>query len=317
MAIFLTESDVEKLLSMSDALAAVEYALRDFGNGDAQNQPRQRVRAPRGVLHVMPAGWFARGYMGYKAYTAFRGGARFYFYLFDSNTGEYLAIIAADKLGQMRTGAASGVATKFLARRDAKTAGIIGTGWQAESQLQAVCAARALEKVKCFSRDETRRAKFAEKMAARLNIPIEPVASAQDAVVESDIVIAITTAAQPVVNGEWLKAGAHVNAAGSNWTTRREVDSTAVKRAHAIFADSVAQAKIEAGDLNQAVSENVIGWHQVQELSALVSSRATGRIGDDDITLFKSCGIALEDVAVGALVYERARAQGIGIELPF
>ncbi|MDL1895879.1 ornithine cyclodeaminase family protein [Anaerolineae bacterium CFX7] len=317
MPLFLTESDVEKLLTMDDALRLVEDALRDFGNGAAQNQPRQRIRAPHGVLHVMPAGLFSRGYMGFKAYTSFRGGARFYFHLFDSNTGDYLAIIQADRLGQMRTGAASGVATKFLARKNAKTIGIIGTGWQAESQLEAVCAARNFAKVKCFSRAETRRQQFAAKMSAQLKIEIEPVVSAQDAVVESDVVIAITTAAQPVVNGEWLKAGAHVNAAGSNWTTRREVDSTAVKRAHAIFADSVEQAKIEAGDLSQAVSENAIGWHQVQELSALVSGRAAGRAGDDDITLFKSCGIALEDVAVGARVYERARAQGIGIELPF
>lgn len=171
--------------------------------------------------------------------------------------------------------------------------------------------------MKCFSRDEKHRKEFAEKIAARLNVPIEPVGSAQAAVSDSDVVIAITNASQPVVMGEWLKAGAHVNAAGSNWATRREVDSATVKRADAIFADSVEQAKIEAGDLTLAVAENVIGWHQVQELSALVSGRAVGRSNADDITLFKSCGIALEDVSVGSFVFERAREQGLGVPLPF
>lgn len=317
MPLFLREQDVEKVLTMRDALQLVEDALRDFGNGDAQNQPRQRVRAPQGVLHVMPAGWFTRGYMGFKAYTSFRGEARFYFHLFDANTGAYLAIMEANRLGQMRTGAASGVATKFLARKDAKTIGIVGTGWQAESQLEAVFATRAFDRVKCFSREESHRNNFAEKMSERLDIAIEPVESARDAITASDVVIAITTAAQPVVHGEWLKAGAHVNAAGGNWAARREVDTETVKRARAIFADSVEQAKMEAGDLLLAVSENAIGWHQVQELSALVSGRAIGRANDDDITLFKSCGIALEDVAVGSFVYERAREQGVGRALEF
>ncbi len=315
MPLYLREQEVEKLLTMRDALRLVEDALRDFGNGDAQNQPRQRIRAPQGVLHLMPAGLFTRGYMGFKAYTSFRGEARFYFHLFDANTGAYLAIMEANRLGQMRTGAASGVATKFLARKNAKTIGIIGTGWQAESQLHAVFATRPFERVKCFSRDESHRKQFAEKMSEQLDLTIEPVESAREAIVESDVVIAITTAAQPVVNGEWLKAGAHVNAAGGNWAARREVDTETIKRAHALFADSVEQAKMEAGDLILAVSENAIGWHQVQELSALVSARATGRMSDEDITLFKSCGIALEDVAVGSFVYERAREMKIGNEL--
>lgn len=317
MAIFLTEQDVERLLSVKDAIPRVEMAFRDWGNGAAQNQPRQRIRPPQGVMHVMPGGWFARGYMGFKAYNSFRGSARFYFYLFDANTGEYCAIMEADRLGQTRTGAASGVAAKYLAREDAKTVGIVGTGWQAESQVEAVCAVRNFERVKCFSRDEKNCSDFAEKMSQRVGIAIEPVASAEAAVRDSDVVIAITNAAVPVVLGEWLKVGAHVNAAGSNWAMRREVDSAAVKRAHAIFADSVEQAKIEAGDLTLAVAENVIGWHQVQELAALVSGSAVGRSNSDDITLFKSCGIALEDVAVGSLVYERALEQGIGVPLPF
>ncbi|MCC7161828.1 MAG: ornithine cyclodeaminase family protein [Anaerolineae bacterium] len=316
MPIFIREAEVEQLLAMPDALRVIEDTFRDFGKGGAQNRPRQRIRAPQGVLHVMPAGWLARGYMGYKAYTAFKGDVRFYFHLFDSNTGAYLAIMEADRLGQLRTGAASGVATKYLARRDAKTVGIIGTGRQAEAQLQAVCAVREFETILCFSRDEGKRLEFAEKMSAQLGVRVEPVARAEEAIRESDVAIAMTTAAQPVILGEWLKPGAHVNAAGSNWATRREVDSAAVKRADAIFADSVEQARIEAGDLILAATENVIGWQQVQELSALVTGLAAGRANETAITLFKSCGVALEDVAAGSFVYEQALERGTGVEMP-
>jgi ornithine cyclodeaminase/alanine dehydrogenase-like protein (mu-crystallin family) len=316
MALFLREQDVAQLLTMEDALRLVEDAFRDYSRGDAQNQPRRRIRVPQGVLHVMPGGYSARGYVGFKAYTSFRGQARFYVHLFDAANGDYLAILQADRLGQVRTGAASGVATKFLARNDADTAGVIGTGWQAESQLQAICAVRHFARVKCFSRDPERRLAFARQFSALLNVSVEPVESARDAVIDSDVVVAVTTAAQPVIMGEWLKPGAHVNAAGSNWATRREVDNAAVKRASAIYADSVEQAKLEAGDLMLAVAENVIGWHQVRELSSLVGGWDTGRVNAEDITLFKSCGIALEDVAVASFVYERAREFGVGSELP-
>ena len=317
MPIFLSESDVEKLLTMPDALREVENALRDFGNGGAQNLPRQRVRAANGVLHVMPAGWLTRGYMGHKAYAGFRGGARFYFHLFDSDSGEYLAIIGADKLGQMRTGAASGVATKYLARANASRVAMIGAGWQAESQLEAVCAVRTIAHVRVFSRDAARRTAFAEKMSARLNVPIDAADSAESAVRDADIVTTITSAGSPVLRGEWLSQGAHVNAAGSNWANRREVDSETLKRANAIFADSIQDAQIESGDLIVPAFETAIGWHQVQEISALLTGRAVGRTRDDEITFFKSNGIALEDVAVGAFVYERAREMGMGIALPF
>ncbi len=316
MPIFLREHDVENLLTLPAALARVEEALRDFGMGNAQNRPRQRVRGS-GVLHVMTASWTTRGYMGFKAYTALRGGTRFYFHLFDSNTGKYLAIMEADRLGQMRTGAASGVASKYLARDDAKILGLLGCGWQAESQLEAVCAVRPIERVFCFAREELHRNAFAEKMSARVGIPVQATTRAEEAVRDADIVTAITTASTPVLHGEWLKAGAHVNAVGVNWAQRREVDSDTLRRADAIFADSVEQAHWEAGDLLIPVMEGVIGWQQVQELGLLVAGRTQGRTREDAITFFKSQGIALEDVAVGSLVYERARAEGIGEPLPF
>lgn len=317
MAIFLSERDVENLLNMSDALAQVEAALRAFGMGRAQNRPRQRVRTARGVLHVMPAGWLDRNYVGFKAYTATKGGVRFYFHLFDAETGEYLAIMQADRLGQMRTGAASGVATKYLAREDASTVGLLGAGWQAESQLEAVCAVRSIRQVRVFAREAAHRQGFAEKMSARLGVPVEPAGSAEGAVRAQEIVIAVTSASAPVVQGEWLMPGAHVNAVGSNWASRREVDSETLKRCDAIFTDSVEQAHLESGDLIVPIFEGVIGWQQVQELSALVAGQAVGRASRGAITLYKSNGIALEDVAVGALIYERAHAQGLGEQLPF
>ncbi len=297
---------------MPQAIALVEDALRAFGEGRAENRPRQRVRGDAGVLHVMPASWPAGGWMGFKAYTAFRGQARFFFHLFDAHTGEYLAIIEADRLGQIRTGAASGVATKYLAHQDAQTVGIIGTGWQAESQLAAVCAVRPIRVVRCFGRDENRRRAFAEKMRAQLRIPVEPVDTARAAVVDSDVVITITTSATPVLSGDWMSPGAHINAAGSNWAQRRELDDKAIERSGLILVDSLEQAKLEAGDLIASISDGILNWDRVHELGALLAGQAPERQDPSEITLFKSLGLALEDVAVGGWVYQRARAENIG-----
>lgn len=317
MPLFLREADVERLLLMSDALTQVEAVLRDYALGDAQNRPRQRVRPPKGVLHVMAGGWFTRGYMGFKAYAGTRSGTRFFVHLFRADTGEYVAIMEADRLGQMRTGAASGVAARFMARADASRCGILGSGWQAEAQLEAICAVRPIRTVNCYSRDAEHRRAFAEKLGVKLNVDIAPVETAEQAVREMDIVTTITSAATPIVRGEWLAPGTHINAAGSNWATRRELDSASVRRADLVAADSVENAMLEAGDLIQAVQENALGWQEVKELGDVIAGRTAGRTASEQITLFKSCGVAMEDVAVGAWVYERARALGIGVELPF
>src|SRR5947209_12285779 len=153
-ALFLTETDVTGLLKMEDALRAVEEGLQALGRGDATNRPRQRVGTRETAINVMLASWPARGYAGFKDYTASRAGIRFWVHLFDMTTGELVAVIQADRLGQQRTGAASGVAAKYLARSDASTVGIVGTGWQAESQLEAVCAVRSIRRIRCFGRDK-------------------------------------------------------------------------------------------------------------------------------------------------------------------
>lgn len=337
MTLYLTESDVEQLLTMPDAMRVVEDAFRDLGQGRAINRPRQRLRVPNGILHMMPAGLPARGYIGFKYYSSFRPktdavsrpgsrpqkesslsrdtASRFWFHLLDANTGELLAVIQADRLGQRRTGAASGVAAQYLARSDASAVGLIGTGWQAESQLEAICAARKIRIARCHSRDAEHRKKFAVKMSAQLEVDVRGVDSAEEAVRNADIVITATNSREPVLRGEWLSPGAHINAIGSNRAEAREIDDATVTRASLIAVDSTEQAKIESGDLLAPIERGILAWERVSELGEIVAGKIPGRTRPDSITLFKSNGIALEDVAVGAFVYERAREQKIGRDI--
>jgi len=257
----------------------------------------------------------SRGYLGFKYYTASQLRTRFWLHLLDAHAGNLLAVMQADRLGQQRTGAASGIATKYLARTDASIVGIIGTGWQAESQLQAVCLARSIRVIKCYSRDAARRNAFAQKMSAQLKIEARAVDRAEDAVRDSDIVVTVTNSRDPVLLGEWLAPGTHVNAVGSNRAQARETDDDVLTRSAFVCVDSLEQAKIEAGDLIAPIERGVSSWARVRELGEIVVSKAVGRVERDDITLFKSLGIALEDVAVGAWVYERAREHGIGKEV--
>ncbi len=316
VTLYLTEAEVEGLLTMKDALHEVEIALREMGEGRGENRPRQRVRTGRSLLSVMPAGLASRGYFGFKYYTVAASGARFWFHLFDAKTSDPVAILQADRLGQRRTGAASGVATKYLARDDADVIGIVGTGWQAESQLEAIVQVRPIQEIRCFGRDRGRRKEFADRMSARVGVRVHDAESAERAVRGADIVVTATGAREPVLMGEWLADGAHVNAMGSNRADAREVDDETVARAACIFCDSLDQAKIEAGDLLLPISRGIIGWDRVHELGELVAGRTKGRERAADVTLFKSLGIALEDVAVGSFVYERAREEGVGTEIP-
>jgi ornithine cyclodeaminase/alanine dehydrogenase-like protein (mu-crystallin family) len=319
MPLLLTEAQVTQLLTMPDAVRAVEEAFRDLGQGNAINRPRQRVRAPNGMMHVMPAGMPARGYLGLKYYSGFRPKTRFWFHLLDANNGDLLCVMQADRLGQQRTGAASGVATKFLAREDASSVGIIGTGWQAASQLEAIAVVRngKLRIAKCYSRDESRRKSFAKEMTAKLGIEVRAVETARDAVRDADILVTATGSREPVLLGDWLAPGTHINAVGSNRADAREIDDAVLSRATFICVDSVEQSKIESGDLILPTERGLLSWDRVNELSDVVAGKIQRkpRENRDDITLFKSIGIALEDVAVGAWVYARAREQGVGKQI--
>jgi ornithine cyclodeaminase/alanine dehydrogenase-like protein (mu-crystallin family) len=317
MMLLLKEADVRALLTMPMALEAVEESLRRQGNGELSLHPRRRLKLPDNtLLHYMAAGDPVHGFIGMKIYTSVRGAVRFMVPLFRSATGEMAALIEADALGQIRTGAATGVATKYLANADARIAGIIGTGYQARTQLEAVAAVRRLERVRAFGRDPERRAQFCREMSARIGIEVEPVESGEKAVRGADIVVTATSAMKIVLEGPWLSPGVHVNAIGANWAQKRELDDAAVTRADAIVVDSIEQSKMEAGDLILSFANDVARWDAVRELGAIVVGKISGRTGPNQITLFKSNGIATWDLAVAVRVYELAVARGVGQSIP-
>jgi ornithine cyclodeaminase/alanine dehydrogenase len=315
MPLFLTEQDVADLLTMDEALAAVEEAFRLQGLGRADNHPRQRPRLEHSLLQVMPAAVPGMGF-GLKAYTVASGGVRFVVLLWDEETGDLQAVIEAAHLGQMRTGAASGVATKALARSDAATVGIFGTGTQAPTQLEAVCAVRPIEHVWAYSSTPRHRRRFAARMTERLGVPVQAVDAPRAVVADADVVITITKASQPLFDGDWLPPGVHVNAAGSNRPAAREIDARTVERADLVTIDDRAQGRIEAGDLLAAERAGALDWDDVLELGQVVAGKAAGRRDDEAITLFESLGVAIEDVAVARRVYQRALASGVGQPLP-
>lgn len=312
MALFLREDDVARILKMEEVIAIVEEAFRRHGQHKAVNRPRQRSVTGEVVLHVMSAAIPSLGVMGVKAYSGTRGAARFMGMLYSAETGELLALMEADRLGQMRTGAASAVATKHLARADAGTIGIIGTGWQARSQLIAVSKVRPVALAKCFSRNEERRTAFAEEMVQELGAEVVAVDSAQEAAERADIIITATTSKAPVLQGAWLRPGMHINAVGSNWAVKQELDADAVRRTDRIVVDDLEQAKIESGDLIAPAEAGLLQWDRVVELGQIVIGETPGRSSPQQITLFESQGIALEDVATMKLAYDRARQLGIG-----
>lgn len=318
MPLLLTEADVERLLTMPVALEAVEAAFQWLAQGMAMVHPRRRLHLQGfSYLHYMAAADGAGGYEGLKIYTSSRTGLRFILPLFRANTGEFVALIEANYLGQMRTGAASGVATKLLACEDARVVGIIGTGLQARAQLEAMCAVRKIERVHAFSRDAGRRENFAREMSARLGVSVEAVSSAEEAVCNAEILITATTAKEPIVKGNWVREGTHINAIGANFPQNRELDVETVARADMIFVDSCEQSEMEAGDLIAAFDGHPERWDQVKELADLISGKISGRKSGREVTLFKSNGIAIEDVVTAGRVYEMAVERKIGKQVEF
>lgn len=313
LTLHISEQDVRALLPMSLALEAVEESFRRQAAGEIALQPRRRLQfGERAYLNNMAAADRASGYFGMKLYAVGRGAPRFLVPLYSAASAELLALIEAEALGQMRTGAATGVATKYLARSDARRAAIIGTGFQARTQLEAVAAMRHLEIAWAYGRDAERRRTFCSEMSAKLSLPVAPAASAEEAVRSADIVVTMTSSVQPVLDGAWIASGTHVNAAGSNYAQKRELDSEAVARAALIAVDSIEQCKIEAGDLIQAFAGDESRWNGVLEMAEIVAGKRAGRENPEQITLFKSTGLAAWDVAVAARVYERAVAEGRG-----
>jgi len=316
MALFLTEADVRQLLTMDLALEAVEAAHRTHALGRAIDVPRQRTRTPTSALHILQGALLDEGVMGYKAYTTARAGNRFFVHLFDAADGTPLAVIEADTLGMMRTGATGGIAAKYLARPESAVVGLIGAGWQAQSQLEALCKVRSIRQVKLFSRDAEKRRLASADFALRFGIEVVPVETAEAAGRESDIVVTVTTASAPVLQGEWLAPGTHVNAAGANALIRRELDEKAVTRAALVCVDSRAIALREAGDLLPALEKGRLHEGQLVELGEIVAGIRPGRQDAQAITLFESQGMAIQDLAVAVRLLTLAQERGIGAQIP-
>ena len=315
MALYITEGEVSRLLTMDIALEAVEDGFMHLSRGSAFNFPRHRLPTGQGSYNFMSASAPGLGVMGTKSYSVGGGSSHFYVHLYDSSSGRLLAVIEASGMGQTRTGAASGVATKYMAREDADSLGVIGTGYQASAQLEAICKVRNIKSVRVYSRSRDKRSLFAESMSLHLETPVTAVDSAQACVSESSIVVAITSAKSPVLEGEWLSAGTHINAAGNNHWMKQEVDYAVVQRASVIVADDVEGAKVECGDLVYPVDRGITTWDHVRNLSDVVAGVVDGRPHSDDITLFESQGLAIEDLAVGIRVYNMAKEQGLGKEV--
>ena len=309
MPLYLRESDVEALLGPADAVEAVEACFERIARGAVESQPRFRLPLDEGRLHVLAAADRELGVAGLKTYAGFADGARFVVVLFAVDRPEVLAIVEADRLGQRRTGAASAVAVRHLARDGASSLGVIGCGWQAESQVESIREVLPdLERVVVFCRDEERRVEFARRFDAK------PAEWYRDAA-EQDVVVTATSSRDPVLRGEWLRSGALVCAIGANRIEARELDNAVLERAGFVCCDSKDQARIEAGDLVEPVERGALDWLEVHELAEVVGGEVTGRSSAEDVVVFKSLGIAAEDLAVAKLVLDRARERGLGAEV--
>jgi alanine dehydrogenase len=310
-AIYLTEADVGRLVTVKDAIVALEELFATWGQPSTANIPRRRARLPGGAFNLMGAAYGAKGIYGLKAYAGMKGG-QFHTLLYSSVDGKLKAMIEADLFGQLRTGAASGLATKLMANPDAHTLGVIGTGRQSRTQAVAVCAVRPIKRVNVFARTPESREGYARSLEKELGIEVRPAPSAEACVAEADVVVTITKSAEPVCRAGWLAKGVHVNAAGANSGDRRELDGETVLRAAVKVTDHVEQAKMEAGEFRDLVAAEKLTWSDIRELGEIVTGKAKGRTSPSDLTLFKSLGIALEDVAFGEVVYQRALAAGVG-----
>jgi alanine dehydrogenase len=309
MPLYLTETEVASLLGPADAVEAIESCFRRMAAGEVQIAPRRRLGLPEGALADMAAADAGLGLTGGKLYAATSQGATFVVCLFDSETSALMAVLEADHLGRLRTGAASGVAARHLARSGAKTLGVLGCGHQAVTQVECVRAALpSLEGIVAYCRTPERLAAFCEQVGA------EPGEMHRDAA-EQDVVVTITSSRDPVVRGEWLSPGALVIAAGANVASRRELDNVVLERASFVCCDWLPQARIESGDLIDPVAAGVLDWLEVHELHEVVSGEVVARHSDEDVVVFKSNGIAAWDVAIASVAVQRARERGLGLEL--
>jgi ornithine cyclodeaminase/alanine dehydrogenase-like protein (mu-crystallin family) len=323
--LYLTEDDVTRLIDMPTVLGVVERAFLGMARGEAENVPRMRAQTRGITLHTMSAAASYLGFSGWKNYTTTAQGARFLVGLHENATGRLVALLEANRLGQVRTGAATGVAVRHLSHLDVDEIGLFGTGWQAESQLAAVAAVRPLRRAVVYSRSAERREAFARKMSERLMLDVSPAAAPREAVERLPLIVTATTSVTPVFDGEWLMDGAVVAAVGSNWLNKAELDASVFRRAVRVVCDDVAACRHEAGDLAMAAAAGAFAWERAESLAAVVAAGAAaeGRSSADSangqrpgMVVFKSVGLAIEDLAVAVHLVGQAQSQRIGIVLP-
>jgi ornithine cyclodeaminase/alanine dehydrogenase-like protein (mu-crystallin family) len=317
-ALFLDEACVRQLVTMEDALVAVEEVFGEQGRGQAMNVPRVRAPVKGGTLRITAAVLSYRGYYGVKVSSTavFHTNAGRMFCLYREESGELCAVVQVFAMGALRTGAASGIATQYLANTDAAVLGVLGSGRQARTQVDAVCAVRAIREIRVWSKTPANREAFCDDLKKYYKIKILSSDTAEQAVRGSDVLVTATTATTPIVQGAWLQRGVHINAIGANYEHRRELDSAAVAAASFIATDDTEQVRYESTDIAAPVAEGVLGWDQVHSLGDVVAGKLKGRSAREDITLFKSLGVAIEDVALAVRAYEKALKLGIGMPLP-
>lgn len=315
MTLILREGDVRQVVDMDAVIGAVETSMRELGDGKAQNEPRRRAFAPGGLLNVMFASYPVGGLTGVKAYTVAAGKVRFLVTAFALD-GSLHALIEADYMGAYRTGAASAVAAKALRPRTPVNVAIIGTGYQATTQLLALSRVCEIREVRAFGRDPKRRAQFAQERQAQLSLRVIAAPSAEAAVRGADLVVTMTTSSEPVLEAEWVEPHALVIAAGSNFPNRAEIPADLVGRATSVVVDQLATAQLESGDLIQAQAAGKFDWDRATELGSVLAGKWHVPEGPG-ITLFESHGLAIWDLAAASVVLPAARAKGLGKEVDF
>ncbi len=310
--LFLTEADVTGLLDMELALEALDDAFRARSSGDVRNEPRKRLPTGNGSMNFMAATWASRGWAGHKSYVS----GDFRVMLYGTNGEGLLAVLGAGRMGQVRTGAASGIATRYMAREDSSSLGIIGSGYQAETQLEAVCAVGDMKYGEVFSRTAEKGEQCASTMSERLGVNVVAVDSKEAAAEGMDVLVAVTSSVEPVITGDMVEPGMHINAAGNNSWMKRELDTETIVKADLIACDDIDQSRIECGELMRAAETGHFAWESLVRLDRIVAGLRTARNSDNDITLFESQGVAFEDIAVCGRLYELALERGVGTALP-
>lgn len=312
MAIYIDNEQVRELLPMGECIQAMEDAFRHEARGLGGSLVRQTLFYPGGRQRLMIGSSPGFDTYGFKTY----GGGVNLVLAFSISEHRLEAIVESRVLSEIRTGAVAGLATKYMANEDASSIGVIGSGLQAKAQVEAICAVRPIAKVKVYTRTAENRETFAAELRDDLELDAVAVETGEECISGSDVIVTATGSRDPVFAAEWLSPGAHINAIGATTPGRREIDEATVGRCDVVVVESVAQAKVECGELMVAEDRGQFQWSQAVEMRHLVTGLAGQRPSREAITLFNGLGVAMEDTAAAGVVLRKAKDLGIGVELP-